>query len=116
MLLLGSVKGSPVRVRHSGHGPAGDWSGRGRRRAGRAANPSLVEGVYAGMRGPSVQTLAETRMVTTAEGTGEALDPEEVMAVAHDTARRVAPVIPAVLLYALTGPAPDAGRIRRQQS
>ncbi len=40
------------------------WSPRLRAIA-RAADPALVEGVYAGMRGPSIQTLAETRMLQT---------------------------------------------------
>jgi purine-nucleoside phosphorylase len=95
----------------------------------RRADPTLVEGVYAALRGPSVQSAAETRMlrtlgadlvgmstvveaiagraaglellglsaVTTREGTGEALDPDEVVRVAEETVRRVAGVVPAVL-------------------
>jgi purine-nucleoside phosphorylase len=38
------------------------WSGR-LRAAARAADPTLVEGVYAMMSGPAVQTAAETRML-----------------------------------------------------
>ena len=104
------------------------WSPRLRALA-RAADPTLVEAVYAQLRGPSVQTLAETAMlrtmgadlvgmstvveaiaaraaglellglsaVTTLEGTGEALDPDDVVAVAESTARRVSGVLPAVL-------------------
>jgi purine-nucleoside phosphorylase len=104
------------------------WSPR-LRAAARAADPTLVEAVYAQLRGPSVQTVAETAMlrtlgadlvgmstvveaiaaraaglellglsaVTTREGTGELLDPDEVVAVARDTARRVSRVLPAVL-------------------
>jgi purine-nucleoside phosphorylase len=104
------------------------WSPRLRALA-RAADPTLVEAVYAQMAGPSVQTGAETRMlrtlgadlvgmstvveavaaraeglellglsaVTTLEGTGEELDPDDVVAVAESTARRLAPVLPAVL-------------------
>jgi purine-nucleoside phosphorylase len=104
------------------------WSPR-LRAVARAADPSLVEAVYAQLRGPSVQTVAETRMlrtlgadlvgmstvveaiaaraaglellglsaVTTREGTGEELDPDEVVRIAEDTARRVAAVLPAVL-------------------
>src|SRR6476660_9853005 len=81
------------------------------------------------LRGPSVQTVAETGMlrtlgadlvgmstvveaiaaraaglellglsaVTTLEGTGEELDPDDVLAVAEATARRVAGVLPDVL-------------------
>ena len=94
-----------------------------------AADPTLVEAVYAQLRGPSVQTVAETAMlrtlgadlvgmstvieaiaaqaaglellglsaVTTLEGTGEELDPDDVVAVAESTARRVAGVLPGVL-------------------
>jgi purine-nucleoside phosphorylase len=90
---------------------------------------SLVEGTYAMMTGPSVQTAAETRMLrvmgadligmstvleaiaardvglellgvsatTTIEGSGEALDPDAVVAVGEATARRLAPVIANVL-------------------
>jgi purine-nucleoside phosphorylase len=104
------------------------WSPR-LRAAALAADPSLVEAVYAQLRGPSVQTVAETRMlrslgadlvgmstvveaiaaraaglellglsaVTTLEGTGEELDPGDVVRVAEDTARRLAGVLPAVL-------------------
>ena len=104
------------------------WSPR-LRAVARAADPTLVEAVYAQLRGPSVQTVAETRMlrtvgadlvgmstvveaiaaraaglellglsaVTTLEGTGEELDPDDVVAVAQATARRVSAVLPAVL-------------------
>jgi len=104
------------------------WSARLRALA-RAADPTLVEAVYAQLRGPSVQTVAETAMlrtlgadlvgmstvveaiaaraaglellglsaVTTLEGTGEELDPDDVVRVAEETARRVSRVLPAVL-------------------
>jgi len=104
------------------------WSPR-LRAVARAADPTLVEAVYAQLRGPSVQTVAETSMlrtlgadlvgmstvveaiaaraaglellglsaVTTLEGTGEELDPDDVVAVAESTARRVAGVLPDVL-------------------
>jgi purine-nucleoside phosphorylase len=104
------------------------WSPRLRALA-RAADPTLVDAVYAQLRGPSVQTVAETGMlralgadlvgmstlveaiaaraaglellglsaVTTLEGTGEELDPDDVVRVAEDTARRVAGVLPGVL-------------------
>jgi purine-nucleoside phosphorylase len=104
------------------------WSPR-LRAVARGADPSLVDGVYAQLRGPSVQSLAETRMlrvlgadlvgmstvveaiaaraaglellglsaVTTREGSGEILDPDDVVAVAESTARRVSAVLPAVL-------------------
>jgi purine-nucleoside phosphorylase len=95
----------------------------------RDENPALLEGTYAMMRGPSVQTAAETRMLrvmgadlvgmstvleaiaargvglellgisatTTVEGSGEALDPDEVVAVGEATALRLGPVIANVL-------------------
>jgi purine-nucleoside phosphorylase len=104
------------------------WSPRLRSLA-RAEDPALVEGTYAMMSGPSVQTGAETRMLrvmgadlvgmstvleaiaargvglevlgisatTTVEGSGEALDPDAVVAVGEATARRLAPVIASVL-------------------
>jgi purine-nucleoside phosphorylase len=104
------------------------WSPRLRSLA-RAEDPSLAEGTYAMMSGPSVQTGAETRMLrvmgadlvgmstvleaiaargvglevlgisatTTVEGSGEALDPEAVVAVGEATARRLGPVIASVL-------------------
>ncbi len=104
------------------------WSPR-LRAVARSADPTLVEAVYAQLRGPSVQTVAETAMlrtlgadlvgmstvveaiaaraaglellglsaVTTLEGTGEELDPDDVVAVAESTARRVSAVLPAVL-------------------
>ncbi len=104
------------------------WSPR-LRAVARAADPTLVEAVYAQLRGPAVQSPAETRMlqvlgadlvgmstvvealaaraaglellglsaVTTHEGTGEQLDPDDVVAVAEATARRVSGVLPAVL-------------------
>ena len=104
------------------------WSPRLRALA-RASDPTLVDAVYAQLRGPSVQTVAETGMlrtlgadlvgmstvveaiaaraaglellglsaVTTLEGTGEELDPDDVVRVAEDTARRVAGVLPDVL-------------------
>lgn len=105
------------------------WSPR-LRAVARQADPTLVEGVYAQLRGPSVQTVAETAMlrtlgadlvgmstvveaiaaraagleliglsaVTTQEGTGEALDPDEVVAVARATAKRLSGVVRAALL------------------
>ncbi len=104
------------------------WSPRLRSLA-RAESPALLEGTYAMMSGPSVQTGAETRMLrvmgadlvgmstvleaiaargvglevlgisatTTIEGSGEALDPDAVVAVGEATARRLAPVIANVL-------------------
>jgi purine-nucleoside phosphorylase len=104
------------------------WSPR-LRAVARTAEPSLVEAVYAQLRGPSVQTVAETAMlrtlgadlvgmstvveaiaaraaglellglsaVTTLEGSGQELDPDDVVAVAEATARRVSGVLPAVL-------------------
>jgi purine-nucleoside phosphorylase len=104
------------------------WSPRLRAEA-RRTDPSLVDGVYAMMTGPSVQTGAETVMLrtlgadlvgmstvieaiaarevglellglsatTTVEGTGEALDPDQVVAVGEQTARRLGPLIAAVL-------------------
>jgi purine-nucleoside phosphorylase len=104
------------------------WSHRLRSLA-RAEDPSLAEGTYAMMSGPSVQSGAETRMLrvmgadlvgmstvleaiaargvglellgvsatTTVEGSGEALDPDEVVAVGEAAARRLAPVIANVL-------------------
>lgn len=110
------------------------WSPR-LRAAALAGDPALVEGVYAGMRGPSVQTGAETRMlrtlgadlvgmstvleaitaraaglelaglsaVTTLEDSGTALDPDDVVAIADTTARRLAPVLARVLRYSHTG-------------
>jgi purine-nucleoside phosphorylase len=104
------------------------WSPR-LRAVARAAEPSLVEGVYAQLRGPSVQTGAETRMlrtlgadlvgmstvieaiaaraegqellglsaVTTREGSGDLLDPDEVVAVAEATASRLGALLPVVL-------------------
>ncbi len=94
-----------------------------------AESPGLVEGTYAMMSGPSVQSGAETRMLrvmgadlvgmstvleaiaargvglevlgisatTTVEGSGEALDPDAVVAVGEAAARRLAPVIANVL-------------------
>lgn len=104
------------------------WSPRLRALA-HTENASLVEGTYAMMTGPSVQTGAETRMLrvmgadlvgmstvleaiaardvglellgisatTTVEGSGEALDPDAVVAVGEDTARRLGPLIAGVL-------------------
>ncbi len=104
------------------------WSPRLRSIA-RQTDPALVDAVYAQLRGPSVQTVAETAMlrtlgadlvgmstvveaiaaraaglellglsaVTTLEGTGEELDPDDVVAVAESTARRVSRVLPGVL-------------------
>ena len=104
------------------------WSPR-LRTVARAADPTLVEAVYAQLRGPSVQTVAETAMlrtlgadlvgmstvveaiaaraaglellglsaVTTLEGTGAELDPDDVVRIAEETARRVSGVLPAVL-------------------
>jgi purine-nucleoside phosphorylase len=104
------------------------WSPRLRALA-QTDNTSLIEGTYAMMSGPSVQTAAETRMLrvmgadligmstvleaiaardvglellgisatTTIEGSGEALDPEAVVAVGEATARRLGPVIADVL-------------------
>lgn len=104
------------------------WSPR-LRAAARAADPSMREGTYAMMSGPSVQTAAETQMLrvigadlvgmstvleaiaarevglellgisatTTVEGSGEALDPDAVVAVGEATARRLGPVIASVL-------------------
>jgi purine-nucleoside phosphorylase len=107
------------------------WSPR-LRAAARETDPSLVEAVYAQLRGPSIQTLAETEMlralgadlvgmstvveavsaraaglevaglsaVTTVEGSGEELDPDEVVAVAEATAQRVGPALRAILRFA----------------
>jgi purine-nucleoside phosphorylase len=104
------------------------WSPR-LRAVARAADPTLVAAVYAQLRGPSVQTVAETAMlrtlgadlvgmstvveaiaaraaglellglsaVTTLEGIGQELDPDDVVAVAEATARRVSGVLPGVL-------------------
>jgi purine-nucleoside phosphorylase len=104
------------------------WSGR-LRAAARGVDPTLVEGVYAMMAGPAVQTAAETRMLrvmgadvvgmstvleaiaareaglellgisatTTVEASGEALDPDAVVAAGEQTAHRLAPVIASVL-------------------
>ncbi len=104
------------------------WSGR-LRAAAQGVDPTLVEGVYAMMAGPAVQTAAETRMLrvmgadvvgmstvleaiaareaglellgisatTTMEATGDALDPDAVVDVGEQTARRLAPVIASVL-------------------
>ena len=104
------------------------WSPRLRALA-MAADPALVSAVYAQMRGPSVQTVAETRMlrtlgadlvgmstvveaiaaraaglellglsaVTTREGSGVALDPDEVVSIGAATARRVSGVLVTVL-------------------
>ncbi len=122
------------------------WSPR-LRAVARAADPTLVEAVYAQLRGPSVQTVAETSMlrtlgadlvgmstvveaiaaraaglellglsaVTTLEGTGEELDPDDVVAVAEATARRVSAVLPVVLRAVRndgTGTGPAQGRSR----
>jgi purine-nucleoside phosphorylase len=99
------------------------------RAAALAADPTLVEAVYAQMAGPSVQTGAETRMlrtlgadlvgmstvieaiaargvglellglsaVTTLEDSGVELDPDDVVAVATETAGRLGPVVRTVL-------------------
>jgi purine-nucleoside phosphorylase len=104
------------------------WSPRLRALA-RQIDPTLVEAVYAQLRGPSVQSVAETAMlrtlgadlvgmstvveaiaaraaglellglsaVTTLEGTGEELDPDDVVAVAESTAARVSGVLSGVL-------------------
>ncbi|MEP6762456.1 MAG: purine-nucleoside phosphorylase [Sporichthyaceae bacterium] len=104
------------------------WSPRLRALA-HAEDPSLPEGTYAMMSGPSVQTAAETRMLrvmgadlvgmstvleaiaarevglellgisaaTMVEGSGEALDPDAVVAIGEATARRLGPVIASVL-------------------
>ncbi|MGZ4594828.1 MAG: purine-nucleoside phosphorylase [Actinomycetes bacterium] len=104
------------------------WSPR-LRAAARRLDPSLVEGVYAQLTGPSIQTVAETGMlrtigadlvgmstvieaiaaraaglelfglsaVTTREGTGEQLDPNDVVRIAQDTAARAAPLLGDVL-------------------
>jgi purine-nucleoside phosphorylase len=108
------------------------WSARLRSFA-RTTDPTLVEAVYAQTTGPSIQTLAETRMlrtvgadlvgmstvveaiaaraegiellglsaVTTLEGSGEALDADDVVRVAEGTAARLATLLPDVLHYAL---------------
>lgn len=110
----------------------GAWSPRLRSLA-RAAEPTLVEAVYAQMTGPSIQSLAETRMlravgadlvgmstvieaiaaraeglellglsaVTTLEGSGEELDPDDVVRVAEETAARLATLLRGVLQDAL---------------
>ena len=104
------------------------WSFRLRERA-RTLESSLVEGVYAMMSGPAVQTAAETRMLrvmgadvvgmstvleaiaarevglelvgfsatTTVEASGEALDPDAVVAIGEEAARRLGPVIASLL-------------------
>ena len=97
---------------------------------------SLVEGVYAMMSGPAVQTAAETRMLqvmgadvvgmstvleaiaarevglelvgfsatTTVEASGEALDPDAVVAIGEEAARRLGPVIANLLRVESTRP------------
>jgi len=112
------------------------WSPRLRDIA-RSLDPALVEGVYALMPGPSVQSGAETRMLrsfgadlvgmsvaieaiaareaglellglsiaSTIEDAGVALDPIEVLDIAHATARRLGPVIAGVLTQALASTA-----------
>jgi purine-nucleoside phosphorylase len=109
------------------------WSPRLRRLA-RELDPSLVEGVYAQLTGPAIQTAAETEMlrtlgadlvgmstvveaiaareaglelfglsaVTTREGTGEVLDPDEVVAIAERTAARSAQLVARLLLSSHT--------------
>ncbi len=109
------------------------WSGR-LRAAAQEVDPTLVEGVYAMMAGPAVQTAAETRMLrvmgadvvgmstvleaiaareaglellgisatTTVEASGVALDPDAVVDVGEQAARRLAPVIASVLQRART--------------
>jgi purine-nucleoside phosphorylase len=104
------------------------WSTR-LRTVARGVDPTLVDAVYAQLRGPAIQSVAETRMlrtlgadlvgmstiveaiaaraagldllglsaVTTREGTGEELDPDEVVASAERVARRSIGVIKAVL-------------------
>jgi purine-nucleoside phosphorylase len=104
------------------------WSPRLRALA-RQTDLTLVDAVYAQLRGPSVQTVAETAMlrtlgadlvgmstvveaiaargaglellglsaVTTLEGTGEELDPDDVVAVAESTAARMSGVLSGVL-------------------
>lgn len=108
------------------------WSPRLRRIA-LSLEPALVEGVYALMPGPSVQSGAETRMLrsfgadlvgmsvaieaiatreaglemlglsiaSTIEDAGVALDPIEVLGIAHTTALRLGPVIAGVLTQSL---------------
>jgi purine-nucleoside phosphorylase len=108
------------------------WSPRLRRIAV-SLDPALVEGVYALMPGPSVQSGAETRMLrsfgadlvgmsvaieaiaareaglemlglsiaSTIEDAGVALDPIEVLGIAHATALRLGPVIAGVLTQTL---------------
>jgi purine-nucleoside phosphorylase len=107
------------------------WSPR-LRSVARGLDPSVVEGVYVQMTGPSIQTVAETEMlrtigadlvgmstvieaiaareaglelfglsaVTTLEGSGEELDPDEVVAIAEGTAARSAQLLADVVLAA----------------
>jgi purine-nucleoside phosphorylase len=117
------------------------WTPRWRDRA-LAADPGLVEGVYAMMRGPEYQPLAETLMlrtlgadvvgmstvleaiaareagmellglsvVTTVEGSGGAIDFEEVVRVAAAAATRLGGVVATVL--AAASHEEEAGHVR----
>ena len=104
------------------------WSP-GLRAVALAADPRLVEAVYAQLSGPAIQTGAETRMlrtlgadlvgmstvveaiaaraeglelnglsaIATVEDSGVELDPDDVVAVATETAGRLGPVVRTVL-------------------
>jgi purine-nucleoside phosphorylase len=121
------------------------WSPR-LRAVARRLDPALVEGVYAQLTGPSIQTVAETEMlrtigadlvgmstvieaiaareaglelfglsaVTTREGSGEELDPHDVVAIAEGTAARSAQLLADVVLAAHANYSMSESRISRE--